>query len=387
MRGEGLCLAPRPVAAAAAVALACLAIVPVRAAGAEAGWLRLLEQNRPLAAVRELERTPELAQVHAQASVFIGDEAPSCGLFGRLELPDGVEYRDALPAIADLARDRRVVMLNESHFRGVHRAFLSRLVTVLDGLGFDALAAEAFTPTAPERLRDSTPDTGSGFYLADPLFAAAIRRARALGWEFVHYEAEAAADRASREAAQARRLADWLAANPGRRLLVHAGGSHVSEAADEGWMAARLAAATGLDPLTVRQSATACAGQAGAWPVDAGHALVPFRGGRPLAVAGTDLAVVHPPAAVAAARQVLGAPVDVCVTPVAQAALLRAFREDDGPLAIAHDQQLLAADADRVRLHLGPGRYRIEREAGGRLPLGLIEVPDDAGGTCLQPES
>jgi hypothetical protein len=379
----GVSFASRRVAAAV---LACLAILPVQAGIAEAGWQRLVGQNRPLAAVRELERSPELAQLHAQVSVFIGDEAPSCGLSGRLVLPDDVEYRDALPVIAELARDRRVVMLNESHFRGVHRAFLARVVALLDGLGFDALAAETFTPAAPERLRASAPGTDTGFYLADPLFAAAVREARALGWEFVHYEADTTHDRESREAGQAHRLAEWLAAHPGRRLLVHAGGSHVSEAAEAGWMAARLAAATGLDPLTVRQAATACPGQAGAWPVDADEALVPFREGRPLAVAGTDLAVVHPPAAVEAARQVLGAPVVVCVPAVAQDSLLRAFGEADAPLAIAHDQRLLAAGADRVRLHLRPGRYRIEREdADGRHPLGRVEVADEGDAACLRP--
>lgn len=373
--------------------LACLAGTMPAAAQEAQDWNGLLEANRPLAAASALAQAQGMEQVHAQVAVFLGEEGPSCQLRGGGGLPQDVVWRDALEVIGGLAEGRRVVMLNESHFRGVHRAFLAQLVELLHAQGFDALAAETFVPGAPERLRGAGPDTLTGFYSADPLFAAALRRARQLGWEFVHYEAADGDGREAREEGQARHLAAWLQAHPGRRLLVHAGGQHVSESPAEGWMAARLAALTGLDPLTVHQATTACPGQATAWPPDAERALVPLRDGRPLPAGGADIAIVHPPAAVAAARGVLGRPVRICAAEADEPTLLRAFAAGDGELAIAHDQRLVAAAAGGAVLHLLPGRYRIEREStGGRRVLGEVEVEagggEDGGpsGACLAPQ-
>lgn len=360
------------------------------AAGETPDWSDSLSRNRPWQALEALRQVPANAQVAAQVAVFVGDEQPACALRpSKAPTPPGdASYRDAIEAIADAAADARVVMLNESHFRRAHRVFLGRLVEKLDSLGFDALAAETFSQTAPASLEDGVPDAATGFYTADPAFAAALRRAGALGWEFVAYEPMDAADREARETGQAEALATWIEANPGRRLLVHAGGSHISENPEEGWMAARFAARTGIDPLTIAQGATACPGSAGDWPLDAGSPVVAVRAETPPGANHVDMVVLHPPAAVAAAEAARGAQVSLCVAPVAEDTLLRAFAEGDDDEAIARDQAIVPAGASAGVLRLPPGRYRIAREdVGAQETLGHVVVEPDAGAGCLRIQS
>lgn len=368
--------------AAALLPAACGAI----AEEAPSEWYRQLQENRPFAAVHALRQLSGHEQMLAQVSVLIGDEAPACALFGRVGFPDGVEYRDAIGVVSSSAADRRVVMLNESHFRSVHRAFLLRMIEALHEQGFDALAAETFAADAAARLSAGPVDAGVGFYTADPVFAAAIRKAQSLGWEFVSYESAEGGDKAARESGQARNLARWLNANPGRKLLVHAGGSHISKAPEDGWMASRLVELTGIDPLTIRQGATACPGQEAQWPVDSETPVVPVRGSGPISAHDADLLVVHPPAAVAAVKSALGQPIAVCAKRMPQDSLLRAFLMDDDGLAIARDQSIVPAGAREGVLHLAAGRYRIERESlGSRQLLGVIEVEEGARNACRKP--
>jgi hypothetical protein len=130
------------------------------------------------------------------ASRFIGDEAAALASAGMgpvddAPLPADATAQDALAAIVEAARDRRVVMLNEAHVASRHRGFLARVLRALRPLGFDVLAAEDFlndrgsgapdvrTYKAGEALNPSL-----GFYLHDPVYArrSARRPAWAIDW-------------------------------------------------------------------------------------------------------------------------------------------------------------------------------------------------------------
>ena len=374
------------------------ALLAVTASGATAeespsDWFKRLQENRPFAALQALRQLPGQAQIAAQVGAFVGDETGGCALFGRSELPEGADYRDALDTIANMAAGRQIVMLNESHFRAAHRALLLRVIERLHPMGFDAIAVEALhgdapdAPDAPDALRKAGIDVSTGFYTHDPVFAAALRRAQALGWTFVHYEATGDGDRASRETGQARNLAAWIARNPERRLLVYAGGSHISRIAEDGWMAARFINATGIEPLTIQQAATACPQSETIWPIESKRAQVAFRGGAPVKGAGdADLMVLHPPAAVQTAKSVLGATTLVCTPPVPRVTLLRAFALDDPPDAIPRDQSIVPAGSRATTLQLAPGPHRIEREHfDGRQTLGHITALPRAIETCVDP--
>ena len=334
-----------------------------------------LRDNRPWAALHALQAPGGEAQVAAQVAVFVGDDRPGCAILsGRPpEQANGAEYRDALATIAEAASDARVVMLNEYHASRVPRLFLSELIERLDAMGFDALAAETFYPRVADTLRDGIPKTSTGHYTADPAFAAAVRVAARAGWDFVAYESMGGG-REARERGQAAALADWLTRHPKRRLLVYAGGSHISEDPEAGWMAARLTALTGIDPLTIAQTA-ACAQTADAWQFDAPGAVVAWREGRAVSQPHVDLLALHPPQAVASAHVRRGVPVQVCLAPWTDASLLRAFAVGDPADAIAIDQAVVSPDARQGDLRLPPGRYRLAREDLRALhPLGSLEV-------------
>ncbi len=363
---------------------------PAAAADRLPDWSNSLARNRPWQALEAIGQAPEHRQIAAQISVFLGQEEAAC----LLRVPNvpramaGVEYRDALEVIVRRARDSRVVMLNESHFRRTHRVFLGQLIEALHTLGFDALAAETFAHDVSATLEDGVADAATGFYTADPAFAATLRRAHALGWAFVPYESKADSDREAREIGQAEALAEWLEANPDRRLLVYAGGSHISKNPEEGWMAARFAARMGIDPLTVAQGATACSDAADDWPVNTPSPVVAVRGGKPMASNHVDIIVLHPPAAVLAAEAARGTQVSLCVASRTDATLLRAFAAGDDDDAIAWDQTVVPAGATDVQLRLAPGRYRIAREDTRALDtVGHVAVPADPVDNCLQIES
>lgn len=179
---------------------------------------------------------------------------------------------DALSAIRAEAAKTRIVILNEAHHSPRDRAFALEVARALRPLGYTILAAEAFTNAEGEGetpvaklARERFPRLQTGHYLHDPVFADFIRQALALGYRPAAYEIRNSQSRpgggiAVREQAQAENIASILAANPGARLLIHVGFSHVMEApVDRGgesieWMAARLKKMTGVDPLTIDQA-------------------------------------------------------------------------------------------------------------------------------------
>lgn len=216
-------------------------------------------------------------------------------LFGREDLiaASSDDYRStgcaALPSAKDVlaeieARARRtpIVIVNESHERSRHRGFIAEIAERLRVQGYDSLAMEALSnpPTStPESFQErSMPNAdvaftedGHGYYVSEAGFGRLARLAKLIGYRFIPYEMNQldepapgttrAEQIAAREEAQARNLANFLIANPRAKLLVHVGYSHARETMQlDGtqWMASRLKAKTGVDPLTISQ--TTCRG-------------------------------------------------------------------------------------------------------------------------------
>ncbi|MGB3796049.1 MAG: hypothetical protein WA957_07070 [Alteraurantiacibacter sp.] len=176
-------------------------------------------------------------------------------------------------AIRNHAADRRIVIINESHSVTRHRETIRLLLEALRPLGFSVYAAETFsnsehTPDPVDKYADRPwVHFTEGYYSSEPVFGNLLRQAKMDGYRLAAYEetpAQAAphsADRtiriATRENAQAENIAAILATMEAReRLIVHVGYSHVSEVETGGnlWMAARLKAMTGIDPLTISQT-------------------------------------------------------------------------------------------------------------------------------------
>lgn len=408
-------------------ALAGLSTIPeARAAADEQPWDSFNHDGLYLPMLRYFqakaaEDPKPVPQQLAQWSAMIGDERAAFALWqggrppkpGRLDLTDARAI-DAVEAIAGAARDRRVVILNEAHHISRNRAFAAVVARRLRSEGFNWFAAETFSNNPDwcdfaRTINAGEPvTTRCGYYLADPVFADMVRQAREVGYRLAPYEITeaqwSAGDPAPdqritvREEAEADNLiANVLNKDPDARVFVYCGFAHAAKAPLGGqpWMAARLKAKTGIDPLCVEQSAGAPDPVDVDYFADVTKVLERFAPQAPIAVArpdgsalsitfdgAVDIAVYHPrladidgrPGWLATApdrvRQVFALPQ---VEPGDRLVQAVPLMEASAPNAIPSDQYIARPGAGEAVFFLRPGRYEIRMETdAGRQVLGTI---------------
>lgn len=345
----------------------------------------------------------------SQQAAMVGDEVAATALRSHsTPIPAELELT-AAPAIATIverARDRRLVILNEAHNISGHRAFAEDVLRALRPLGFNVFAAETFNWQTDWGSPVQSISAGApflhqhGYYSRDPVYAETVRAALELGYRLAGYEISRAqsllADDASwqdrineREEAQARNLiANVLQADPTARVVILCGLNHVTEAPidDLEWFASRLKRLSGIDPLTIEQSAN--------WPaVDPANDAAATRAvldrlapTEPVAVfepSGrafttdpysdrVDLSVFHPRVA-----PVNGRPGWLAADPSRKEtavrfsapggpALIQAIRRSEGMGAVPSDHCLVTPEQTSATLYLRPHDYliRLETQAG-----------------------
>jgi hypothetical protein len=418
------------VSAAAAALLALLVGVPIQAWDAvdhDALWrdaqTSLFDENRPLKALAMMEamtrtggmHTSTLAQFHAITGDLIAAEALAYAAVPQDSAPvaEPVDCHawqrvPAFEAIEALAGDARVVMINESHFVPLHRAFSRGVVMRLRSLGFTHFGAETFVPDVAERVQaHRTAVSTMGVYSTDPVFGDLLRTALSNEYTLFPYEqtpsqhlngVDPAVQRAMREQAQAGNIYRVLRSTADARLIIHAGGGHASEdpgTKSQPMMAYRFKALSGIDPVTVDQiggtpiSARKLQGALYRGVERCGAIVEPvvLRGddGRLLARDGYDVTVFYPHVDYRTSRPdwlqtLLGRRLrTIRLEAHEQRTLVRAFRPDDPSDAIAVDQMLVPPDAVSVTLALPPGSHRLLREwdDGRQVLLGIIDVDAD----------
>jgi hypothetical protein len=180
-------------------------------------------------------------------------------------LPPGLEARDAVACLSAVADSARVIMVNERHHAASDRLLTLELLPLLWDKGFRYFAAEAFDPADTEINARAYPVEATGGYVRDPVFAQIVREAIRLGYTLVPYEHTVGSEEDDgdltpqqlRDLGQARNLARaTIERDPGAKVLVHAGYSHVLETASERFypMALYFRELTGIDPVTVDQT-------------------------------------------------------------------------------------------------------------------------------------
>lgn len=176
-------------------------------------------------------------------------------------LPNVDEWRsvDAADAVAEVAADRNIVMVNEAHHDAHTRELTLALLPRLRALGYRYFAAEALSDKDPDLMQRGYPTEQTGSeYLMEPLYGEIIRQAIRLGFIIVPYDPENA-EMKDREADEARALYEKVfAKDPQAKLFVHAGYSHIDKLpgnldGDIQPMAVQLKHLTGYDPLSVDQ--------------------------------------------------------------------------------------------------------------------------------------
>jgi hypothetical protein len=182
---------------------------------------------------------------------------------GELKLIDEATVEDAVKAIVEQARTRRVVLLNEEHMSSLNRAFSQRVARELRKIGYQYLACETFSGNDKPLFKHGYVRYSDGAYINDPTFANWINEAIADGWKLVAYEVPynpsiPAAERFRwREEGQARNLVERIfAKDKDAKVLIHVGRSHLNKSVDgtePAFMGEYLRRMTGLDLLSVDQ--------------------------------------------------------------------------------------------------------------------------------------
>lgn len=290
----------------------------------------------------------------------------------------GNENGDVLEGIVEHARNTSVVIINESHERSEHRGFTTALLGPLRVEGYTALALEALSNPPPDTLSNDSLsfirdpslaylEDDDGYYIGEAGFGRLGRTAKRLGYSLVPYETQYSAldanisraeSIARREEAQATALASWIGEHPGEKLIVHVGYSHANEvltARGDSWMAMRLKAKTGIDPITISQ--TTCRGGGTISRVAALPAVES---------AGTfDFVIDHPTARFVHSRpawRVAAGDVPVSIPDILRQTngwrVIEARPDGEPETSVPMDRVAIRPGED-VALMLAPGRYRL----------------------------
>ncbi|HSZ87125.1 MAG TPA: hypothetical protein VK787_13925 [Puia sp.] len=171
----------------------------------------------------------------------------------------GVQHVDARRYISFLAKDFKVIMLNEAHAKTLHRAFAISLLEELYKKGFRYLAMEMLNNYPNHSLNKLTINTG--YYTAEPIAGELVRRALELGFTLVSYEDTAALagnhTAKERDSVQAENIYSIIKKNSAAKIFVFAGYGHIAEKttdADFIPMAMKFKKISGINPLTVDQT-------------------------------------------------------------------------------------------------------------------------------------
>src|SRR5690606_30693618 len=102
---------------------------------AEAGWMHTNTLAQFYAITGDLIEAEYLAYAAVSQGMADPPKPIDCNAYQRVP---------ALPAIVNLSRDLRIVMINEGHHVPMHRAFTTTVVASLRHHGFTHLGAETF---------------------------------------------------------------------------------------------------------------------------------------------------------------------------------------------------------------------------------------------------
>ena len=172
-------------------------------------------------------------------------------------IPKSYVAENALTVVAREARKTRLVIWGEEHHLPQTRSLYEALLRLLWKQGYRYLAAETFDDSVMS-TDFRYPEFRSGYYTLDPVFAAAVRTARGLGYKLIAYETKErgpVGDDSFRDRTQAENIkARIFDPDPQAKVFIIAGRLHASETPPRGgWtpMASVLKKLTGINPFTL----------------------------------------------------------------------------------------------------------------------------------------
>lgn len=157
---------------------------------------------------------------------------------------------DAADYILQKIDNQRIVMFNEAHNCGQHRAFLRDILRGLYHKGFRYLTLEDLSQADSINARGYPLRGQNGFYNLEPTFSQALREAKSLGFTLLGHDDETE----QREERQAENIYKILQNDPSAKVVVWAGHAHIHEqpvGKDKPRMAYFFKKLSNIDPFTI----------------------------------------------------------------------------------------------------------------------------------------
>lgn len=168
---------------------------------------------------------------------------------------------DAKAYILDQVKNRKIVMINEEHHQPQDRVFAESLLPELYQMGFRFFGAETLAHEDIDLNNRGYPVLNTGYYTKEPEFGNLIRTAIKTGFTVFAYEQKYSAEQntLNRDWAEAQNVKDFLDKNPGAKIVIYCGYSHLSKTPiDSGLfktpMAYSVKKLTGIDPFCIDQT-------------------------------------------------------------------------------------------------------------------------------------
>jgi hypothetical protein len=157
---------------------------------------------------------------------------------------------DAADYILQKIGNQRIVMFNEAHNCGQHRAFLRDILRGLYHKGFRYLTLEDLSQADSINTRGYPLRGQNGFYNLEPTFSQALREAKSLGFTLLGHDDETE----QREERQAENIYKILQKDSSAKVVVWAGHAHIHEqpvGKDKPRMAYFFKKLSNIDPFTI----------------------------------------------------------------------------------------------------------------------------------------
>lgn len=132
---------------------------------------------------------------------------------------------DALKKVSEIAKTKKMLMINESHYDFRHRLFVYLLLDSLYKSGYRNLCLETLKPGSKFQYINKD----EGFYVAEPFYATLARKAKKIGFNVYGYDDTAANTIPERESGQAKNLYNLYSKDPDHKWVVLAGYSHINK--------------------------------------------------------------------------------------------------------------------------------------------------------------
>ncbi len=170
----------------------------------------------------------------------------------------------ATPAMETILREAaktKVIIFNEVHHLGMHRAYLTSLLNDLYKLGYKHIGMEGLKLGDSLLNRRKYPIQTTGFYVKESSFGNLIRESIATGMNVFAYEQnpfDSLQGAIGREKSQALNIRKVMDTYPNDKFIIYCGYDHAAEDTLKNFMglpmAGQLKNMMGIDPFTIDQT-------------------------------------------------------------------------------------------------------------------------------------